>query len=265
MHARERSNETQIANSLEGENEWEQTVLHRLENVPANLVVGENAVVAIQARMSSKRLPGKALQNINGHPLLGHCIARCKMSEVKRVVVATSHDAEDDVISVFSESLGVPVFRGPLDDVLERLRLLAEHFNTRHIARISGDSPFIDPGLIRLAIALMETRGVELVTNVLNRTFPKGQSVEVLSRELLQNLARKKLTAFDREHVTSYIYKNPGKFQICSFESNGDYGDVQLSVDSIEDLECARRISQAMESSAASWSELTTLRSLVCG
>lgn len=222
-------------------------------------------MVAIQARMSSKRLPGKALYEINGIPLLGHCIRRCIEAEVGTVVVATSVYPEDDVICCLSESLGVPVFRGPLDDVLERLRLLAEHFNSRHIARISGDSPFIDPGLIRSAIALMETQGVELVTNVLNRTFPKGQSVEVLSRELLENLARKKLTSFDSEHVTSYIYENPGEFQICSFESHGDYGGVQLSVDSIEDLECARRISQAMGSSAASWSELITLRSLVCG
>jgi len=161
--------------------------------------------------------------------------------------------------------MGVPVFRGPLADVLERLRLLAKHFDTRYVARISGDSPFIDPGLIRSAIALMETQGIELVTNVLNRTFPKGQSVEVLSREMLEKLARKELTSFDREHVTSYAYRNPREFQICSFESSGDHGDIQLSVDSIEDLECARRISQVMEGAAASWSELIKLRRLVCG
>lgn len=231
----------------------------------ATVAFSEKVVVAIQARMSSKRLPGKALHDINGLPLLGHCVTRCRMSEVKKVVVATSRDAEDDVISVFGESIGVPVFRGPLDDVLERLRLLAEQFNTQHVARISGDSPFIDPGLIRSAITLTETQGVELVTNVLNRTFPKGQSVEVLSRELLENLACRELTSFDREHVTSYVYRNPGEFQIRSFESGGDHGDVQLSVDSEEDLECARRISRAMGDSAASWSELVRLRSLVCG
>lgn len=236
-----------------------------LRKMAASSISVGTLVVAIQSRMSSERLPGKALYEIDGVPLLGHCIRRCLDAEVGAVVVATSSDAEDDAISTFGESLGVPVFRGPLNDVLERLRLLAVHFNTQHVVRISGDSPFIDPRLTRSAIALMESQDVELVTNVLKRTFPKGQSVEVLSRELLERLSRMELTSADREHVTSYVYRNPVEFRIRSFESGGNHGDIQLSVDSEEDMECARRISRAMRNSAASWSELVKLRSLVCG
>ena len=214
-------------------------------------------LLAIQSRLSSLRLPQKALADIGGIPLLGHCIRQCLSSNAKQVVIATSTLDSDQKIVDLGKEFGVPVFRGPIDDVLARLYMLAFKCQVNHLIRVSGDSPFIDPKLINRAIALANTTNVDLVTNVLNRTFPKGQSVEVISFRLLESLMYLKLTNFDREHVTSHVYENPEMYQIKTFESGLEFGSVQLSVDTHEDLLCARRLMNHCRGQIGSWLEMT--------
>ena len=50
----------------------------------------------IQARMSSKRLPGKILKEVNSQPLLYYLIKSIKNSrKIKKIIVATSNDYKD--------------------------------------------------------------------------------------------------------------------------------------------------------------------------
>lgn len=220
--------------------------------------------MVIQARMSSERLPGKALMTVNGISILGHCIARCRQSQVDHVVVATSEHETDDILSEVAVQSGAGIFRGPLEDVLERFRLLAEHYPAERLIRISGDSPFIDPALINLAIELSVGNKYDLISNVFPRSFPRGQSVELLTRDILENLASLPLTKDDREHVTRYIYKNPSMFRIVNFGSGGNFESIQLSVDSAEDLASIRRLSTIMEGKIGGWKDLISQRTLIC-
>lgn len=202
---------------------------------------------------------------MNGAPLLSHCVARCQDANVGTVVIATSDHEEDDPIDLLGKRIGVPVFRGSLDNVIERFHTLTEQYDAECIVRVNGDSPFIDPQLIKTAVQLLKPKVNDLVSNVVTRTFPKGQSVEVLSRGTLVRLDGINLSGYDREHVTSFIYANPSDFRILSFESGGSYGHIQLSVDTAHDLECARRIAIRMTSNRIGWRELVTLRRSVCG
>lgn len=227
--------------------------------------VSDWIVVAVQSRMSSSRLPAKALADVNGAPLLSHCVARCRDANVGTVVIATSDHEEDDAIELLGKNIGIPVFRGSLYNVIERFHTLAKQYQAKYVVRVSGDSPFIDPQLIRTAVQLAKAKASDLVSNVVTRTFPKGQSVEVLSRDTLVRLDGISLSEYDKEHVTSCIYANPSDFRILSFESGGSFGDIQLSVDTANDLECARRIAIKMTSNQISWRDLVTLRRSVCG
>jgi spore coat polysaccharide biosynthesis protein SpsF len=83
---------------------------------------------------------------------------------------------------------------------------------------------------------------VDLVTNVLPRSFPKGQSVEVIAAAALGRLLASTDDAEDREHVTRYVYRNPGAFRIATFQSPSPRPDMQLSVDTPEDFERVGRI-----------------------
>jgi hypothetical protein len=78
----------------------------------------------VQARMSSRRFPGKVLAPYRGWPVIRHVMAAVTEAFGDRVplTVLTSVEPSDDPLVAYLEHLGVDVFRGPLDDVFERFR-----------------------------------------------------------------------------------------------------------------------------------------------
>ena len=72
-----------------------------------------NVVAIVQARMDSRRLPGKVLELIENKPLLWHIVTRLKACRnINRIIVATSSDKSDDAIADFCHNHGIPYFRG---------------------------------------------------------------------------------------------------------------------------------------------------------
>jgi spore coat polysaccharide biosynthesis protein SpsF (cytidylyltransferase family) len=195
-------------------------------------------IAVVPARMSSARLPGKILRFQCGHPMLLYTIERLRsVEQLDQVVIATSTAPADDPIEIFAKKYGVYCWRGPLNDVLTRIWEVAVALNAEAVMRVSGDSPLIDPALIRTAIELFLEHRPNLVTNVFPRSFPKGQSVEILSRSSLDRLKTEARDTADREHVTRYAYAHPDRYMIRNFTARQPRPDLQLSVDTQEDFE----------------------------
>ncbi len=191
--------------------------------------------------MDSRRLPGKALTDIAGRPLLGRVLDRIRMVPGDyTVVVATSDREIDSGIAEFAAAENITVFRGVTENVAQRLVDCADAHGFRRVARISGDSPFIDPGLVGRFLQCHDERGAELVTNVMPRTFPPGLSVEIISVEALRRMIAETRDPADLEHVTRFIYANPERFDIHNIRAENDDSDLALTVDTAEDLERAR-------------------------
>jgi spore coat polysaccharide biosynthesis protein SpsF len=187
--------------------------------------------------MSSTRRPGKVLSTVAGTPLLGHLIARLRLcSEVDDVRIATSDRPDDAPIAAFAESLGVAVFRGSLDDVSGRYLAAATGAGLDAFVRVTGDSPLLDPALVDRAVAIYRIGDADLVTNVLVRTFPRGQSVEVVNLAAYREQYRTMREAADLEHVTRALYARLDRLRVVSFTSGMPWGEIQLSVDTPEDL-----------------------------
>jgi spore coat polysaccharide biosynthesis protein SpsF len=208
-------------------------------------------LVLIQARFSSARLPGKVLRPLAGRPMLARLLDRLKQAKrVNQITVATSTAAEDDPISQFCAAERVQCFRGPLDDVAERLAQAAEGAGADAFVRINGDSPLISPAIVDAVIELYGTQDVELATNVQARTFPKGQSVEVVRVEALRR-AQKMMQAGEAEHVTPVFYRRTSDFRIVNMASGHDWGAIQTSIDTPDDLALADKMFRDMGSSTA--------------
>ena len=82
--------------------------------------MGRFRVAAIvQARMGSRRLPGKTLADLAGDPMLARVVRRVSRARhLDEVLVATSHTPRDDPIDRLCRRLGVACFRGSEADVL---------------------------------------------------------------------------------------------------------------------------------------------------
>ena len=192
--------------------------------------------IFIQARMSSSRYPGKVLSPLFGQPLIKHLLINVeKISQVNKVVVLTSTQNSDDPLVSYLQSLGVDYFRGELDNVFKRFRDAIDAYPCEYIVRLCADSPLISGKLIEKALSFVSAN-IDLVTNIYSRSFPKGQSVEVIRTDCFKNIKMDLLSDEEKEHVTPYFYENSEKFRILSFDTQDNENHINMCVDTIEDL-----------------------------
>ena len=193
----------------------------------------------ILSRMDSTRLPGKALIDVDGRPLLSYVLSFCqKINNLDSIAIATSTRAVDDPLSDFADVQGIPCIRGSLDNVAERFLLAMETLNLDAAVRINGDSPLNNTQILSDGIRLFRRGNLDLVSNLPARTYPYGMSVEVVRRKAMKYACSMMIDAQHREHVTKYFYDNQDKFDISLMTSEvAEFSGVQLAIDTREDLD----------------------------
>jgi spore coat polysaccharide biosynthesis protein SpsF len=209
-------------------------------------MVDENNITAIiQARVGSTRLPGKALMDIEGKPMLWHVINRIKCSKyINKILIATTTNKKDDQIENFCKNYGIEFYRGMEDDVLDRYYQAAKLWKANTIVRICSDNPLIDPQIIDKVISsYLENKDIlnGASTNV-HLTYPLGLNAEVISFSTLEKVWQEAKKDYQREHVTIYIYENPNNFKINSVENEKNISHFHWTVDEYKDLKFIREI-----------------------
>ncbi|BAY26014.1 acylneuraminate cytidylyltransferase [Calothrix sp. NIES-2100] len=198
-------------------------------------------VAIIQARMGSTRLPGKVMKQLFGESVLFHVIARVKAcSLVDEIVVATTKDLADDVIVEAAEKCDVKWFRGSEDDVLERYYLAAKEYQADVIVRVTSDCPLFDAEVLTWMLEYFQTEtshGLEIdyLSNCLRRSYPRGLDAEVFTFKVLERAFQEAHHAYEREHVTPYIYENPEIFSLHNQTNDDDLSDYRWTLDTEED------------------------------
>jgi len=199
------------------------------------------------------RLPGKALVDLAGRPLLGRVLDRCRLvKNAEKIIIATTERSKDIPIVRFAKSESVEVFCGSLHDVAKRAYDCAVSSGITHFARVCGDRPFLDPTLIEEYWRLMQAGDADLVTNVPSRTYPPGMATELVRTESLKRVLSLNPNDLDREHLTRFFYTNRELFRIVSLNSSFDWTDVMLAVDTQRDVERANFIFENIGQNAES-------------
>ena len=122
-----------------------------------------------------------------GKPLLQYILERLrKCSTIHQIVVATSDNRTDDPIAEYCRENNTVCFRGPLQNAAKRFYMALEEYNLDVFVRVCGDSPMLDQKLIDQGVKLFNGEH-DLVTNIFPRTFPSGQSVEVVNTKTFKN------------------------------------------------------------------------------
>ncbi len=218
----------------------------------------------VTARMTSKRLPGKPLRELAGRELLGRVLDRVNAAQsASEVIVATSTHRTDDPVKAFCDKEATRCFRGSMNDVTGRLLAAALSIGAQAFVRISGDSPVVDPQLIDCAVDVYGTTCPDLATNVYPKTFPAGQSVEVINAYALQELWSQQRDSVDaaqlNEHVTLGFYKSPRSWNIANFTSGLSGPHPSMAVDTLGDLMHLAALLHRASGGPTGWRDLLAL------
>ena len=214
----------------------------------------------VQARMGSTRLPGKVLAELGGRPMLARVVERLRRARtLDGVVVATSRGAGDDPVARLCAELGVPVYRGSEEDVLDRYARAAEEFGADVVVRITADCPLVDPAVVDLVVERFRAADADYASNTLERTYPQGLDVEVFRREALEAAAQEAKEPWERAHVTPFLYRHPERFALASVRQERDASRHRWTVDTPEDLELVRELYAGVGRFDAGWLEVLEL------
>jgi spore coat polysaccharide biosynthesis protein SpsF len=199
----------------------------------------------LQARMTSSRLPGKVMAPVLGEPMIGRQVERLRRARrIDMLMVATSVDPSDDPLAAYCEGLGLAVYRGPLDDVLERYRGALERLpGAQAVVRLTADCPLTDPELIDKVIDHHFEAGADYTSNTLGtRTYPHGLDAEVIRPEVLVQAADLAADPYEREHVTPYIYRRPETYRLAGVARHESLAALRWTVDMPEDMAFVRDV-----------------------
>ena len=170
--------------------------------------------------------------------MIEHVVNRVsKSNRIKKIIVSSSINKSDDDLIKYLKSKKIDFYRGSLQNVALRLYKTAEKYESDFFLRVNGDSPLIDFQLIDKVISIhnKDKNKFDIITNVFPRSFPKGQSVEIIKTSTLKkNL--KKFNALEKEHVTMYFYSNSKNFKIKNFTFKTKDKMMNLAVDTKIDL-----------------------------
>ena len=201
-------------------------------------------VAIIQARVASRRLPGKVLLDIAGQSMLERVVTRVGNAVLDETVVATSTNPADDAVVAECARIGVAVVRGSEGDVLDRFRVAAAAHDAAICVRVSADSPLIDPDVCDRTVSALRDSDppADYAGNKINPTYPLGLDVEAFTRDALERTWTNAREAYERSHVTVHMYENPTAFRLVSVRDVVDRHQWRWTVDTEDDLEFARQV-----------------------
>jgi spore coat polysaccharide biosynthesis protein SpsF len=197
----------------------------------------DKVAVVIQARMGSRRLPGKILMPLAGAPMLHRLVERASRATcLDTLIVATTAEVKDDPVQEMCSARGYNCYRGSEDDVLARMIGAAGQSDI--VVRLTGDNPFVDGSLIDRVVQGLLDAGPDCVyaSNIQQSGYPYGLYVEVARMDALKR-GLESSDPKDHEHVTWHIRQAPDTYTQVTIVSDIVFAVPSLTIDTPEDYQ----------------------------
>ena len=206
-------------------------------------------IIAItQARIGSTRFPSKILKTIGNKTLLDIHLNRLnKSKKISKLIVATTfEDGVEQIINIAKRN-NASHFQGGVNNVLDRFYQAARTENPDYVVRLTSDCPLIDSELVDKVIEFAIEKDLDYCSNCLEEKYPDGQDIELFKFEALEKTWKEAQLPSEKEHVSSYMYKNStymGKemFTADTYPAEENYNDVRLTVDEKQDFEVIKEL-----------------------
>jgi len=159
----------------------------------------------IPIRLASERLPGKAIREICGRPVVYHLLDRVRASsyinDPKKIIICTTEDSSDDPLVEIVQAYGASIFRGNRDDIIKRFSDAMEFFNLDAVIQVDGDDPLTEPFYMDMTMnKLLNNSELGIVTC-------DGLPLGVASKSFTREAMRKVINHYKSiQNDTGFIY-----------------------------------------------------------
>ena len=204
----------------------------------------------IPIRLASERLPGKALKDLAGRPVVHHLldrVAACRhISDQRDVVVCTTTETLDDALVPVVEKYGCSVFRGAVDDIIRRFADAMMEYGFDAVVQVNGDNPLSATEYMDLTMdRLLADPTIDIVS-------ANGLPLGIASKAFTRHAMEKVLVAYRTvRNDTGFIYffTKSGLCRHVEIEPlvpQHVHSTARLTLDYDADLELFRRIFEAL-------------------
>jgi spore coat polysaccharide biosynthesis protein SpsF len=217
----------------------------------------------IPIRLASERLPGKAILEVAGKPLVCHLLDRVfasrYISDKRDVIVCTTEDTSDDMLAHIVTSYGASIFRGSTDDIIKRFNDAIIEHKLDYILQVDGDDILCATEYMDLTMeSLLGNDSLDIVTC-------EGLPLGIASKSFTQKAMAKVYEVYQTDkNDTGFIYYFT-KTGLCNQEVITDVSpehildEARLTLDYASDLEVFTKIIEALYSSG----ELLEFRKII--
>ncbi len=205
----------------------------------------------VPVRLTSERLPGKALMDLCGQPVIFHLLDRIKASKFiqspRDIVVCTTEEASDDPLVQAVETFGCSTYRGATDDIIKRFGDAIDAFGFDHVIQADGDDPLSATEYMDATMEkLLGDRSLDIVTV---SGVPLGCATKSFSAQAM----KKVLSSYQSDvNDTGFIYffTKTGicnHMEIASIDPAHRHETARLTLDYPDDLSVFRKIVVGIE------------------
>lgn len=174
-------------------------------------------IVIVQCRLSSSRLPGKALLKLGDKTVLDWVLAAMHKVHADYYYVATDEASYEKILPV-CERNNFNCFKGSLSDVLKRFVDLLNTVKVNTVIRATADNPFLFYEAAEESVIEFEEKNKkgQRCDYLTYSGLPHGCGVEIFRADSLKKGAEQTVDSYDHEHVGPTLYNHRDVFN-CDF------------------------------------------------
>ena len=178
--------------------------------------------IVVQARMGSKRLPGKMMLDLYGEPIIYRILIKLtECSLVNRVILAIPKTNLDSLLAEVALQIdGIDVVTGSENNLIQRYQLACKSYPSEFIVRFPGDNVFPDPrqidDLISFHLQKNQNGFSSNLASVFDNNMIDGVGAEIFATDLLMNIKQSSAKDSQKEHLHLNFYDYESKQALSS-------------------------------------------------
>ena len=218
------------------------------------------SLIILQARVNSKRLPGKVLKKIERIPLIMLCAKRLNNTNIP-LIIAIPNDKKNIKLKKIILKNRLNYSLGSNLNVFSRFEKIISKLNDNTIIiRTTADNPLPDGKFINEMLRLFKNKKLDyLDTTKKNFIFPYGLAIQIFRAKTFNFVSKLQLNKSDKEHVVPKIsrLKNLKIFKTKYSKYEKLYTSKKFSIDNKKDLNFLRKVFQGVKRpTTVSWTNL---------